>query len=78
MSYDDRNNPCVICQSKAFVWGHPATAVWFKPDEQVGDSLGLQSGIGIYGLTARVCRGCGNAQFFMKYFPDPEKEKNEA
>lgn len=79
MSFEDRDNPCVICQSTEFVWGHPASenGVWFKADEPIGSVLGEQSGFGVYGLAARVCRGCGNVQLFMKYYPPPEKKKRE-
>jgi hypothetical protein len=77
MSFDDRYKPCVICESTTFEWGEPTSesGVWFKPDRTVGNELGNRN-FGKHGLSARICRNCGNMQLFLKYFPEPEKKKN--
>lgn len=81
MSFEDRNKPCVICQSSEFVWGLPESynGLWFRPDNDLENQLGQRSSVlgrPRYGLESRVCRGCGNVQFFMRYYPQSEKKKN--
>jgi hypothetical protein len=80
MSFEDRNNPCGICQSDTFIWGEPVSdnGVWFRTDDPEKAVLGSASGLmGRHGMILRVCSNCGNVQWFLRYYPEPDEEKKK-
>ena len=61
-----RENPCHICGNSDYIWGEPITSN-NEPDRYLFfREFGTTREDGDRGLYARMCKVCGNVQFFYE------------